>query len=130
MSDESSEQRPIDRIRQKTRDRRQRVEVEDWDLILYFGPLTTADVEAVEASLRDDGKDPDEHRTERRLRLLVEKAELEDGSSAFRPGDVHHLRNEASYVTLQQVIGKMFRAAVDVDEAKKESVENPTSGSD
>jgi len=133
MTDEQQQQegpRPIDRIRQATRDRRQRVPVEPWDLVLYFGPLTTSDVEAVEAAMEDDGRDPQEHTQERRLRLLIEKAELEDGSRAFRPGDLHHLKSEADYVTLQQVVAKMFTAAVSVDEAKKDSGRIETSETD
>jgi len=133
MTDEQPQQerpRPIDRIRQATRDRRQRVPVEPWDLVLYFGPLTTSDVAAVEAAMEDDGRDPQEHTQERRLRLLIEKAELEDGSRAFRPGDLHYLKTEADYVTLQQVVAKMFTAAVSVDEAKKGSGRIETSETD
>lgn len=125
------ETRPIDKIRQASRDQRRSIEVEGWGLELFFRPLTTADIEAVDASMRDDGKAPEEHRQDRRIRLLVEKAELEDGSRAFRPGDIHHLKQEADYVVLQRVIGFMYKAAVPTVEAgKDESEGTETSDSD
>lgn len=119
--------RPIDRIRKATRARRRKIEVEDWGVTLYFGTLTTADVEAVDAAMEDDGKQPEKNSQERRLRLLIEKAELEDGSRAFRPGDLHHLRSEADYMTLQRVIGFMYNSMLSVDAAKKDSAGTPTS---
>lgn len=127
--------RPIDKIRQATRDKRRSIEVEDWDLTLYFAPLTTADVEAIDAAMEDDGIDPQKNQHDRRIRQLIEKAELEDGTKAFRPGDAHYLKTEADYMTLQRVIGAMYKSTLPmseegIDEAKKDSGMTPTSGSD
>jgi len=125
---QSQEPRPIDKIRRATRDRRRSIEIEAWDLTLYFGPLTTSDVEAVDAAMEDDGRDPQSHSQERRIRLLIEKAELEDGSPAFRPGDRHYLYNEADYTLLNQVVAFMYQSAVSsVDEAVGKSRMTPTS---
>lgn len=128
-----SEKRPIDRIRASYKGRRRPIEMEDWDLTLYFGPLTTADMEAVEERMRDElGEEPEKHRHTKNLLLLIHKAELEDGSRAFTFGDMHYLKTEADYTKIQRLVAHMYSSSLgplDPESAKKKSEKTEDSGS-
>lgn len=127
--------RAIDKVRAAYRNRRRKEEVPEWDMTLYFGPLTTADNEAVDLRMQDeDGLDPEVRKYDRRIYLLIHKAELEDGSRAFDFGDFHYLKNEADFMVLSRLWAVMFQGALqigeDVEAAKKKSEETGSSGSD
>ncbi|HEX7048657.1 MAG TPA: hypothetical protein VF188_00475 [Longimicrobiales bacterium] len=125
----------IDRVVARYRDTRRRVEVPEWDVVLYFGPLTKADILAVEQRMRDeDGKEPDKHRHEKNILLIVQKAELEDGSKAFRWGDRHTLFEKAEAAVLDRLLLALYSGVVPltregVEEGKDGSEATPTSTS-
>lgn len=123
--------RPIDRVVQARRQARRSIVVPEWDgLALYFSPVTTLDVQAVHDRMREDGRDAEQNQLEKRVILLIQKAELEDGSRAFEFGDRIALMENAEWSVLMRVIGFMYESALsgaDRDEAKKKSVTGETS---
>ena len=80
---------PIDKVVAAHKKRRRSLEVPEWDLTLYFGPLVMADMQAVADRMKkSDGiEDPTKSEQDRRIYLLIEKAELKDGTRAFQYGD-------------------------------------------
>lgn len=99
--------RPIDKIRQHTTDERQKLELSEFGLTLYFRPLVPQDHVDIEER---GGEDMSEQ--ERRVMLVIQKAELEDGSSAFRWGDRPYLLREVPSVTINKMVAKMYSAAI------------------
>ena len=94
----------------------------EWDnMDLYFGPMTVADIEAIEE------RDPKSGH-ERNLILLVHKAKNADGKPLFQMGDVHHLKTEADWIVLQRVFAFMFETALSPEEAREKIDSDPTSG--
>lgn len=121
MADEENGPRFIDKLRERHRRKRREIEVPGMDEVLYATPLTTADVRSVEARMEDRGLDPDKNEHERRALILIQKAELEDGSPAFRSGDMNFLLEEVDYITLQRLFAGVMTSTVDLEEAKKGS---------
>lgn len=120
----------IDRLRERHREQRREIEVQGMEETIYASPLTTADIQAVEDRMEDRGWDPEENEHERRCLILIQKAELEDGSPAFRSGDLRFLLNEVDYMTIQRLYAGVMTSTVDLESAKKESGTTPPSDSD
>lgn len=122
--------RPIDQILQAGRDRRRSVTIPEWGgLELFFAPLTTSDMIAVRERLVDlHGEEPAKHEEERRVLLLIQKAQLPDGSKAFDWGDRLHLQ-EADYVGMQKALACMYGNLLTLEDAKKKSEETESSSS-
>ena len=132
----------IDRIAQIRKETRRSIEVPEWAKegepvpVLYFSVLTTADRAAVRGRLlNEDGRDPDKHQEEERILLLIQQAELEDGTQAFEWGHKDHLIANCEWSVLNRLVAFMYRstfspAAKDLlDEAKKKSETTESSGS-
>lgn len=120
----SSKARAIDRVRKGVNRRRRKFgPVKKWDnLELWFGPLNTEDMIAVDARLLDEGFDDplaEANRHRRNILLLIHKAEDKDGKALFQFGDEHYLRKDADYLILQEIIGFMYESAIDLEVAKK-----------
>lgn len=127
---EQAQVRAIDKVRGAFMKRRREVHVKEWDLTLFFGPLTTADVDAVEERMESvEGLDPAKRRSEKNLLLLIHKAQNEDGSRAFEFGDKHWLATEADYVVIQRLIGEMYAGAITLEEARGKSEATEASAS-
>ena len=78
--EEKTGERPIDRVRQAYGGATRSMKVPEWGgLELFFGPLTTADMEAV------DARDP-KSSYDRNLILLIYKAKDADGKPLFGMG--------------------------------------------
>jgi len=126
--------RPIDRIRAAQRNLRKSHTVKEWDMTLYFPPMTYAARNAVAAHMGEKPKDVPSEVWKRRewVTLLVSVAELEDGTKAFDLGDVDLLIETASSAILDQLVGVMFLAGVPdmpqtVEEGKGGSETTPSS---
>lgn len=116
--------RPIDKVLKARLDGRRHIHVPEWDLDLYFSTLTTNDMIAVADRMKEEGRDAAANDYERRIVLLIQKAELEDGTKAFTFGDRMALMESADWDVLQRVVAFMYRSALSVtssDEAKKKS---------
>jgi|GEM_PF-1209238 len=127
--------RPIDLIKKARHNNRRSVEVSEWGVTLYFTPLTTNDILAVEERMsEEDGKDPNKNQLEKRVYLLIQKAELEDGSRAFTWGDRIELLESAEWAVLQRVIAFMYASSVSgpgtLEDAKKKSEKTEPSSDD
>jgi len=112
--------RAIDKVRKGVSRRRRKFgPIKKWNnLELWFGPLTTDDMEAVDLRLINEGcEDPldEKHRHRRNILLLIHKAQDKDGKRAFEFGDEHYLRTEADYLIMQMLIGFMFESAIDLE---------------
>jgi hypothetical protein len=115
-------ERAIDIIRRASRAERRMLEVPEWEgLKLYFGRLTTGDVQG---TAERNPKDM----IERNIYLVIAKAQLEDGTPAFNVGDKHHLTHEADFMVTQRVINFMFEtASISLAAATEAIKEDPTS---
>jgi len=111
---------------------RKRVEVPEWTddegnvVHLYFRPFTGADSDRSLTIMREK-YGPDESawpKMERRVREIVDKAEAEDGSPAFRSGDVHTLIRKVPAFIINRIYIEMVRVAVSLEEAKGKSGPN------
>lgn len=130
------EPRLIDKVLAHHRASRTKVEVPEWGVDIYFGPLTTSDMIAARAragsSTDEDGNpvvDPGAEE-QRRLVLLVAKAEFEDGTAAFNYGDIEVLKTRAHWSILQRLIAAMYQSSVrTVAEGKDESTSTTSSAS-
>jgi hypothetical protein len=116
--------RPIDIIRRASASTRRSITVPEWEnLTLWFRKVTPADWDAVDV-------DNEKTAWERSLRLLIRKAELEDGSPAFATGDLYFLQHEAELVVVQRVVNFMFESSFQsVAAAKGALLADPTSSS-
>jgi len=116
--------RTIDKVLKARSENRRSILVPEWDETLYFSPLTTNDMISVADRMQDEGKEASKNELERRVVLLIQKAELEDGSNAFEWGDRITLMESAEWDVLQRVIAFMYRSAMTAhseEEAKKKS---------
>jgi hypothetical protein len=120
-----SETRPIDVIRRCSSLDRREIVIPEWeDMKLYFGKMTAAAWDGVEA--RKPKTDMDRH-----LLLLIKMAMGEDGKPAFNMGDREYLKTEAALPVLQKVINFMYEGVYESVEQAEEAIEgNPCSGSD
>lgn len=75
-------------------------------LTLYFPPLTPAAWGKARSVVKASGGDPDDA-NELGIRLLVEIAQLEDGTAAFALADAVTLRRQTRITDLQEVINFM-----------------------
>lgn len=116
--------RTIDKVLKARSENRRSILVPEWDETLYFSPLTTNDMISVADRMQDEGREASKNELERRVVLLIQKAELEDGSNAFEWGDRITLMESAEWDVLQRVVAFMYRSAMTVrseEEAKKKS---------
>ena len=112
--------RPIDRVRQSYDRSLRSIVIPEWDnLELYFGKITQADMEAV------DAREP-KTKFDRNLLLIVHKARTADGKPAFQESDRVYLKSEADFVILTRLVEFMFGAAFDLEALKAELDSNPT----
>ena len=126
--------RPIDMVRQSYASARRSIVIPEWaGLELFFFPLTTADQEAIEARMRDEeGLIPEDRSLDKRIYLVIAKAQLEDGTPAFKFGEFGYLKKEADFLVLNRVVTAMYSASMpmhDSEAAKKKLEETPTSDS-
>jgi len=116
--------RTIDKVLKARSENRRSIDVPEWDETLYFSPLTTNDMISVADRMQEEGKEASKNELERRVVLLIQKAELKDGSKAFAWGDRVTLMESAEWDVLQRVVAFMYRSAMAVqteEEAKKKS---------
>lgn len=111
--------RTIDLIRAHFSSKLVPVEVPEWGLTLWFGPLTMADFEVVSVTAGERAE-------ERNVRLLISKARLQDGTPAFAPGDLHYLRTEAQARVITRLVNAMYEVGAVTKEAAEEAVGNST----
>lgn len=115
--------RAIDKIRQAFSNAARPIRVPEWDLTLYFGPLTVGDMlkarAYADAHVAADGAPKDEPYLRRNLRLVILKARDADGRLLFQMGDLEYLESEAHFGITERVIEFMFQTAVGVEEAKR-----------
>lgn len=110
------EPRTIDIIRRCSALDRRKMTIPEWDnLDLYFGKITVADWDTVEARNPETNMD-------RNILLIITKAKLEDGSPAFSMADRHQIRAEADLTVLQSVINFMYASAYNSLEEAEEAV--------
>ena len=116
--------RAIDKVRSSYQAaKRQYVAPEFDNLEVWFGPLTTADMQAVAAREPKDTYEQD-------LMLLIHKATDAEGKPAFQMGDLHYLKTEADYLALRRMIGFMYQSTtLSEKEAAKQIAEDPSSAS-
>lgn len=127
----------IDRIAGIRKETRRRVEVPEWARpgeevpVLYFSVLTAGDVSAVRSRMLSElGRDPEKHRQEERVLLLIQKAETEDGSRVFEFGHLEHLMDNCEWAVLQRLIAFMYASAFgSLDDIRKKSETTGSSGS-
>jgi len=116
--------RAIDKVRSAYNVSKRKLVVPEFDdLELWFGRLTTSDMQAVLAREPKDSYEQDLH-------LLIHKAQDAEGKPAFQMGDLHYLKTEADYVVLRRVIAFMYDATALVEkEVTKQVEEDPSSAS-
>jgi len=114
----------IDKVRAAYNAGKRQLVIPEFDnLELWFGRLTTADMQAVLAREPKDSYEQD-------LMLLVHKAQDAEGKPAFQMGDLHYLKIEADYVVLRRAIAFMYDATMLVEkEAIKQIDQDPSSAS-
>lgn len=111
----------IDIIRQASQTARRSIEIPEWrdpdghPLVLWFGRLTAADLQAIEE------RQPRDHH-ERNVLLLIHKAQDEGGQPIFEFGDRLALLREADFVVLQRIIAFMFERTYPTVEAAAEAL--------
>ncbi|HLE03972.1 MAG TPA: hypothetical protein VI729_05075 [Anaerolineales bacterium] len=114
----------IDKVRAAYNAGKRQLVVPEFDnLELWFGQLTTADMQAVLAREPKDSYEQD-------LLLLIHKAQDADGKPAFQTGDLHYLKTEADYVVLRRVIAFLYSTTALIEQEVKKQIEgDPSSAS-
>lgn len=114
----------IDKIRAAYNTARRRILVPEFEeLELFFGRLTTSDMQAVLGREPKDSYEQD-------LILLIHKAQDAEGKPAFQMGDLHYLKTEADYVVLRRIIAFMYdTTALSEKEVTKQVEQDPSSAS-
>ena len=113
--------RAIDKIRAACAATRRQLVVPELGIEMYFGKLTTADVQGV---LERDPKTT----LDRNIMLVAMKAQDVDGKPLFSMGDVHTLKAEVDFVIMQRIIDFMFDTAYpNIEKAEEEIKSDPTS---
>ena len=117
----------IDAVRQAQSAKQRKLVIKEWgDLEMWFGPITIADLEAIE-------KREPRSSHERNIILLIHKARDKDGKPLFQMGDLHYLKTEADWTILNPIFAFMFESVIgagDVEEAKSELGETKASAGD
>ncbi len=123
--------RPIDKVKQHARvTARRKLQVEEWETDLYFSPLTTNDMIAVAERMGEEGRDVALNEYERRVVLVILKAELEDGTKAFEFGDRIELMANGSWPIVNRIVAFIYEtSAPSLEDAKKKSGKTGDSGS-
>lgn len=120
----------IDTIKKRAEKGRRSIEVPEWDVTLWFGPLTPNDIQAVRDRLLDEGKDPERHRTHERVTLLFAKAENEEGERVFDYGDRIAFMEHVEWAVFQRVMAFLYGSALTtLEDAKKKSEKTESSDS-
>lgn len=122
----------IDRVLLAYSSRRKSITVAEFDgLTLYFGQFTSADLDGVEFQMRElHGTDTEKWpKNEFRVRQIVHKAELEDGSVAFLGGDVVHLMTRVPIGVITKLYLTLLSAGLRGEDAAGKSEGTPDSGS-
>mgnify|MGYP003148869296 CR=1 FL=1 len=91
-------------------------------LKLYWKPLTIADREAINQTLRELNKEGDDGNMEFALQVVIQKAEDVSGTKLFSSGDRVALRRELPMSVLLDVMTKMQGIA---EEATPDAVKSP-----
>jgi hypothetical protein len=99
---ENGNGRAIDKVRAAFSRALRPLEIPEWGLTLYFGPLTVAEMEAVE---KRQPKTP----YERNLFLLVSAARDADGKPVFQQTDIYTLQTEATIEVIGRIIAFMWK---------------------
>lgn len=116
------ELRPIDRIRRAFRRDAEKVAVPEWEMDVYFHPLTIADQQAVASIVRrETGKESDP--MEENIQLLILKARDEQGKPLFVGGDAHFLKTEADARVINRVSTLMYLSGSLSQKEAKDAVE-------
>tara|TARA_Y100001968_G_C19384494_1_gene732125 strand:+ start:897 stop:1277 length:381 start_codon:yes stop_codon:yes gene_type:complete len=94
-------------------------------LKLYWKPLTIADRDHINSTLKALGKVDDEGGLEFALQIIIQKAEDVSGKKLFAEGDRVALRRDLPLNVLLDVMSKMqgFSEEVDTDATKSEAEE-------
>jgi len=123
----------IDTIKKRAVKGRRSIEVPEWAVTLWFGPLTPNDLQSVRDRLMDEGKDPEKHRTHERVTLLFAKAENEAGERVFDYGDRIDFMEHVEWAVFQRVMAFLYGSALGdvrtLDDAKKKSAKTEISAS-
>lgn len=115
--------RPIDRIIKASKDKRESFHVEDWDLDIYYTPLTPSDQSAIDKRLKGAGLDRTEDTHERDILTFIQKAEDEDGARHFEWGDQTRLLEHAPSAIVQYFIVKMYEGSLGGIKGAKKNLE-------
>lgn len=116
--------RLIDRIVAKSPSERRRLHVPEWEVDIYFPPLTKVQLEAATAKATN-------HSTATQsLMLLAHTAQDEAGQRLFRMEDIEILRQKADLNVLTRVEQFMWGTVIpSVEEAEADLKANPLSSS-
>lgn len=124
MSDTNGK-RLIDRIVAKSATGRRSIQVPEWDVEIFFEPLTRAQME--EAMPKDNVERPS---TTQSLFLLVHMAKDADGNKLFMQRDIEKLRTKADLGVLTRVEAFMWGTVLPTEKQVEQEVkEDPQSAS-
>ena len=76
-------------------------------LTIYWKPLTIADRDSINNTLKGIGSFDDENSLEYALQVIIRKAESKEGERLFLDGDRASLRREVPLYVLIDIMGKM-----------------------
>ena len=115
--------RAIDRIIKAARANRDSVHVPDWDLDIYFGPVTSRDQQEVYDRMKKVGIDnPFSDIPKMHILTFIQKAEAEDHTRLFEWGDEDNLLRYAPAFVVEKVINRLYEGSTGgIEEAKKNS---------
>ena len=117
--------RLIDRILATSPTDRRKIHVPEWDVDIYFAPLTRAELEA--ATPKDGIERPS---TTQSLFLLVRMAKDAEGAPLFRNDDIESLRTRADLGVLTRVEAFMWGTVLPGEkEVAKVAATDPPSAS-
>lgn len=115
--------RPIDKIRAVFAAKAWACPVPEWDqpneppFVIYFYPLTMADLEAVRSGFSGNDEQTDQTKN---VKLLVHKARDAQGQKMFFPGDIHYLMTEARADVITRICNFMYLCgSLTPDEARE-----------
>lgn len=118
---ETNGERLIDRIVARAPSARRMIRVPEWDVDLYFPPVTSAQLEAALPKNGDKSTAPPS------LFLLVHLAQDEAGNRLFRKADIEMLRQRADLNVLTRVQDFMWNTVTPSDEAAETDLKNTPS---
>lgn len=121
---EANGKRLIDKIVAKAPSERRKIHVPEWEVDIYFPPLTKVQLEAATA------KAGNRSTSTQSLMLLAHTAQDEAGQRLFQMEDIELLRQKADLNVLTRVEQFMWATVIpSVEEAEEDLKENPRSSS-